>query len=66
MWLIEIEIDGFGTNADDCRMARAESCQPPRGGVIIVDNRHWETSGWQAERTDVMSSYITATVKGAK
>ena len=42
MWVIDREIDGFETNANDCRMARAESCQPPRGGVIIVDIRHWE------------------------
>jgi hypothetical protein len=42
MLVMEREIDGFETNADDCRMARAESCQPSRGGVIIVDSRHWE------------------------
>ena len=30
------------THAEDCRTARAGSCQPPRGGVIIVDSRRWE------------------------
>ena len=54
------------THAEDCRVTRAELCQPLSGGVIIVDRRRWETSGWRAERPDVMSSYITATVKEAK
>lgn len=40
-------------------------CQPPSGGVIIVAAGVGE-SGWRAERPDVMSSYITATVKGAE